>query len=338
MEMEIHHTIRDISEKEWQSLVGTEYIERSYDWYKTVEDSEMVTMHYVLIREGNTLAAAACCFPYAEKKYIKMPVLEVRAPLGTSAAFFYRTPQHIPFLVQGLKEVQKTENLKGILILELKKEEFMPLKNEMKKFAHFPIREDTYFDISFRSFDEYLRSLKKNPSRKSVRNTLNKAKKWGIEVVSTTEFSQWAHTARRLQGYTCRQYQDERIYLTEKFYEACEKNFKEQAELLLWFKDDIPLVSVLCFNTSTISLCKYVGIDPEYKQYQAYFLLYYEAIKRAIERGQKRIYFGPSTYEYKEKIGCRREELFGFAQLENPVMDTALKCYVKGSNALGKKF
>ena len=338
MEVEIHHTIRDTDEKEWESLVGTEYIERSHAWYKTVEDSEMVTMHYVLIRENNTLAAAACCFPYAEKMYIKMPLLEVKTPLGTSYAFFYRKPQHIPFLVQGLKEIQEKENLKGILILEIKKENLEHLKNEMEKFIYFPIREDTYFDISFARFDEYLRSLKKDSVRRSVRNTLNKAKKWGIEVVATTEFSQWKSVARRLQGYTCRQYQDERIYLTEKFYEACEKNLKEQAELLLLLKDDIPLVSVLCFNSSTISLCKYVGIDPEYKQYQAYFLLYYEIIKRGIERGQKRIYFGPSTYGYKEKIGCRREDLFGFSQLENPVMNIALKCYVKGLDVLGKKF
>ena len=168
MEVEIHHTIRDTDEKEWESLVGTEYIERSHAWYKTVEDSEMVTMHYVLVRENNTLAAAACCFPYTEKMYIKMPLLEVKTPLGTSYAFFYRQPQHISSLVQGLKEILENENLKGILILEIRKENLEHLKNEMKKFIYFPIREDTYFDISFARFDEYLHSLKKDSVRRSV--------------------------------------------------------------------------------------------------------------------------------------------------------------------------
>lgn len=338
MEVEITHTIRDITSQEWESVAGTTYIERSYAWFKTVEDSGMRDMRYILLREHNTLTAAACCFPYTEKKYVTIPFLEVRSPLGTSTAFFCKTPQQARTLVAGLKEIQKKEKLKGILIFELKKEEFLPLKRTMKGFIHFPIREDTYIDLHFKDFDSYVRSLKKNAGRKSVRNTLNKAKRWGIKLLVTTEFSKWKSIARKLQGYTCRHHNDDRTYLTEKYYDACEKNLKDKAELLIWFKDDIPLTSVLCFNSPTISLCKYVGIDPEYRKYQAYFLLYYEALRRAIERGQKRVYFGPSTYAYKEKIGCKREELFGFAQMENPVVDVVLKSYVALSKKFGKKF
>lgn len=337
MEVEITHTIRDVNKTEWESVTGTTYIERSHAWLKTVEDSGMRDMHYILLREHNTLTAAACCFPYTEERYVKLPFLEVRSPLGTSTAFFCKTPQQARTLVAGLKEIQKKEKLNGILIPELKKEEFLPLKHTMKGFIHFPILEDTYIDLPFKDFDSYVRSLR-NSGKRSVRNTLNKAKKWGIKLLITTEFSKWKDTARKLQGYTCRHHNNDRIYLTEKYYDACEKNLKDKAELLIWFKDDIPLTSVLCFNSPTISLCKYVGIDLGYKKYQAYFLLYYEAMKRAIERGQKRVYFGPSTYEYKEKIGCKREELFGFVWMENPAVDVALKSYIALLKRFGKKF
>jgi hypothetical protein len=107
MEVEITHTIRDITNQEWESVAGTTYIERSYAWFKTVEDSGMRDMRYILLREHNTLTAAACCFPYTEKKYVTIPFLEVRSPLGTSTAFFCKTPQQARTLVAGLKEIQK---------------------------------------------------------------------------------------------------------------------------------------------------------------------------------------------------------------------------------------
>ena len=73
MEVEITHTIRDINNQEWESVTGTAHIECSYAWLKTVEDSGMRDMHYIFLRENNTLTAAACCFPYTEKKYVTIP-------------------------------------------------------------------------------------------------------------------------------------------------------------------------------------------------------------------------------------------------------------------------
>jgi lipid II:glycine glycyltransferase (peptidoglycan interpeptide bridge formation enzyme) len=106
----------------------------------------------------------------------------------------------------------------------------------------------------------------------------------------------------------------------------------------LCFKDDVPIASGLSFHSSTVTLCKFVGIDPQYREYQAYFLMYYELIKKALERNQKRIYFGPSTYEFKQKIGCKKENRYGFVKLKNPLLHYVLKSFLTTSKLSGKKF
>ncbi|MBU7027331.1 MAG: GNAT family N-acetyltransferase [Theionarchaea archaeon] len=131
----------------------------------------------------------------------------------------------------------------------------------------------------------------------------------------------------RLQGYLCEKHKDYEWYLTDTFYESLEKNFKDKAELLMFFKDDIPLASILALNLPDVAHYRFAGADPHYKQYQGYFLIYYQGIKRALEKKQKKIYFGLTTYDFKEKIGCKRKPLFELVKMENPLLNTALRLY-----------
>jgi len=328
-------TIRDIDEKVWNTLVGCDFVERTHAWYRTVEDSGIRRMHYLFVKENQNLVAAACCFPYNHILYkVKIRFLEVRSPLGISPAFFSRTPQHAQALMRGLEQIQKEEKTKGFLILDLKRSSIENLRG----FTCFPMIENTYIDLNFTDFDDYLDSLSRK-NRGNIRNTLNKArKKWEIRSLVTNEFSKWKDVACRLQGYTCEKHNDYHLYLTEQFYEALEKNLKDKVELILFFRKEVPLVSGLCLNSPTICQCRAAGVDPRYREYQAYFLMYYEGINRAIERKQKRIYLGTTVYSFKERIGVKKEELLGAVKLKNFALDLGLKSYVAASRTWGKKF
>lgn len=330
MEIEITNTIQAIEEDQWNALGEPGFVEQSYRWYKTIEESGMLKLYYILIREKGRLTAAACSFPYKHRLRsipLKVPTLHVRTPLGTSGAFFSPTPEHTHMLGEGLKEIQKREKVKRVAVLGLREERFTNVKDALEGFTALPPFTDTYIDLHFADFDDYLSSLDAS-ARRSVRKTLNRSeKRWKIKSVVTTEFSAWEHAAHTLQGYTCKEHNDNRMYLTEQFYEALERNLKDSAELILLFKDETPLVFGLSVNSPTISQHKAVGVDPHYREYQAYFLLYYEGIRRAIERKQKRIYFGQTAYSFKEKIGCKRENLYWLAKLENRLFDLVLKSY-----------
>ena len=337
MEGSITSTIRDIDEREWNALSGTDLIDKTYSWFKTVEESGMRDMHYVVVKDKK-LAAAACCFLFRENLHIDVPLLEVRSPLRFSSAFFSKAPEHTSLLIKGLEDIRKKKKAKGIFIIELGEDEFTSLREQVNGFTWFPMADNTYLDLGFADFDDYLGSLGAT-ARRSVKKTLNRAeKRWKVNMLVTNEFSQWKSVAHRLQGYTCQQHGVTKKHLTEEFYDALERNLKEHTELLMIFKGDIPLACGLLLNSPKMSQHIFPGVDPQYREYQAYFLLYYEGIKRAIEKGQKRIYFGPTTYEFKEKIGCKIQKLFGFAKMTNPLISTAFKSYIFVSRLQNKKF
>jgi predicted N-acyltransferase len=338
MEMHITSTIQDVDEKEWNAFVGRETIEHSYAWLKTVEDSGVKAMRYVFLKDGKALTGAACSYVYEEKMYsMKVPFLQVKSPLGSSPAFFSSTPEETHMLVKGLERIRKEEKAQGMLILDFSKEESDRLRDQLKGFTELQTDDNTYIDTDYADFDDYLGSLDEDAWR-SARMTLNRARRWKIKTVFTNDFPAWKDVATRLQRYQCEYHNDFRFYMNESFYDTLERTMKDSAELVLFFKDDIPLVSALSLYTGEYSIYKGAGIDPKHKKYHAYFLLYYEAIKRAIEKGHKRIYFGTTTYGFKEKIGCKRSECMGYAKMGNPVLNLALKSFLKVSMMRGERF
>jgi predicted N-acyltransferase len=331
MDIQMSTTIQDIDQEEWTSLVGTESIEQSYAWFRVIEDAHIRNMNYLFLREGGSLKAATCWFPDTFRTHgLSIPLLEVGSPLGMSISFFSHTEQHTRVLLETLSQIQHTQRAAGMMIIDLQEWEASYLRPYLQGYTRLPPYENTYIDLHFSDFDEYLKSLP-SKNRRSVRITLNRAeKKWNLKKAVVHEFSQWKEVAHRLQGYVCAEHHNFRWHLPLNFYDALEVHLQDAAEITFIFKDDIPLVFALSLNTPTTCRYKFVGIDPDYRQYHAYFLLYYEGIRRAIERNQKRIYFGTSNYRFKEKIGCIREPLYGFLKFSNPVLNFMAHWYVKG--------
>ncbi|MBU6996357.1 MAG: GNAT family N-acetyltransferase [Theionarchaea archaeon] len=339
MEVRILKSIQDIDQREWEYLVGTEDVERSYGWYRAVEESGMRELTYVTIQEGGALLAAACCSPIREPIFsTRVAFLEVRSPLGVTSAFHSPSPEHTHQLLDTLLEIQRTTRTRGMLVLELTRDEFSWLGPQMKGFVGFPLADDTYLDLPYKDFDDYLASLDPT-TRRSARITMNRAaKKWNLRTIFTNDFLKWKDTAHRLQRYTCQSHKDPRWLLTESFYEGLENHLKDRAELAICLKEDMPIACALWLNSGGTVHIKYPGIDPGYRECHAYFLLYYETIREALQRGQKRIYFGVSTYEFKERIGCKRQNAYGFAKVRNPLLHAAVYPCIFLYRILGKTF
>jgi predicted N-acyltransferase len=339
MDVETARTIRHIQEEEWNTFVGKFHPDRLHSWFRTTEDSGIRSMRYVFIKERGNLVAAACAYPYRQTIHgIQMPFLELRSPLSTSHAFFSRDVEHSHRLLTELQRIQNEEHTKGFLFLNFTAEEFDNIENHLSSFTSFPMYENTYLDLPYADFDEYLSSLNRK-TRGNVRNTINKTKKrWKLKTIITNEFEQYKSIASTLQRYVCKTHDDYRWYLPEEFYEALEKNGKDTAELLIIFKDDIPLACGLTINSSLTCHCRAAGIDPRYRRYQAYFLMYYEEIARAIEKNQKRIYFGTTAYTFKERMGFEKENLYGLVKMKNPLIHMALQSYIMLSSLWNKRF
>jgi len=337
MNIQTSRTIKGVTQAEWRTLVDTVSAEQSFGWMRAVEESHVRDMHYVFLREKANVTAAACCFPHVEELFgISMPFLEIRCPLGSSNAFFSTSPQQTELLLEGIDAIQRECNTKGVLLLDLKQSEYEGLLPQLEGFSSVRLDDNTYIDLQFSDFDEYLHSLRTS-ARISIKRTINRAQKRGVTSFFTSDFSRWKQVVHRLQGYTCEQHHNYRWHLPPCFYEALETNVQEEAELVLFFKDDIPLAFALSLNTPRVAQYKFVGVDPRYRKYDAYFLIYYEGIQRALQRNQERIYFGPSTYEFKKKIGCTRESLFGLVKASHPLVNLLLHLVLKGFTMMGKR-
>jgi predicted N-acyltransferase len=312
-------------------------LEQSYQWLRAVEDARIRDMYYIFLKKKKKLKAAVCCFPQIEEMFkISMPLLEIRCPLGSSCGFFSSTSEETELLLKGTESIQHQINTKGLLILDLTQKEHDRLYPRLDGFSSIRLNDNTFIDLEFSDFDEYLHSLPAK-ARKSVRLTLNRSRRRNITVLYTSEFSKWKQVAQRLQGYICEKHHNFRWYLSLAFYDALETHLKEHAGLLMFFKEDNPLAFALSLNTSQTVQYKFVGVDPRYRKYEAYFLVYYEGIRRALQKNQKRIYFGPSTYKFKEKIGCMREPLYGLVKARNPCLNAALRWMMKGYSLMGKR-
>jgi predicted N-acyltransferase len=328
MEMVVSKTIEDIEQREWTALTGTDAIEHSYDWLKAVESAGLRNMRYLFIRDKGSLTGAACSILLKERVgMINLPVLEVRSPFTASQGFFSTDPGSTRLLTEGLDDLRHETHALGYVIMDLTGDQYTVLREQMKGLSHFPMMENTYIDLQFSGFDDYLDSLEEYAWR-SAKMTLNRARRWKIKTLFTRELTKWAGEAHRLQKYTCSEHNDYQWLLPERFYGSLEEHLGEQVELQLFFKEDILLASAVVLNTPTACYYRFPGIDPRYKKYHAYFLMYYEGIRKALERNQKRIYFGLTGYSFKERIGCKREELFGFAKMKHLFFDLGLKTYL----------
>jgi predicted N-acyltransferase len=336
--IDIGKSITSIDREEWERLSGCDFVEQSYDWYRVIEESRLRDMHYVFVREPRHLQAAAYCTPANEQVFhIPIPLVEVHSPLGLTPAFFSQSSHHTRQLIEGIKRVAHDVGAWGMYILYLTEEEIRECYlGDQESFITFPLHINTYIDLPFSDFDDYLDSLPAS-ARRSVRKTLHRAEeRWHIQTRATTNFVQWKYRVHELQKYVCDQYGSTRWLLPLSFYDALETHLKDRAELLLCMKDEILLACGISLNSPVISQHKFSGVHPDYRKYQAYFLLYYEGIRRAIERNQKRIYFGTSNYEFKKKIGCRRENRYGLILMNTALHNGVLKIFVTLRHLLTK--
>jgi predicted N-acyltransferase len=334
VETKLTATINEIDENQWKSLVGNDNIEQSYGWYQVVEDSQMRIMRYCTLWEDKTLKAAVCCHVYTPETLLTIPFLAAGCPLGLSSSLFSSSPEETALLMAGLDELSRKEKAKGLFLLDLTRDELQRIKPQVKGVSHFAMLPNTYLDLDFTDFEDYL-SFLDGKARRSVRITLNRARRLNVKTLVTKDFTRWTHTARQLQEYTCREHHTFISYLTEEFYSALENHLKENAELMLCFKEDIPLAFALILATPHMVQYKFSGIDPGYRDHQAYFLLYYEGIRRAIQQRQKKIYFGTTSYDFKEKIGCTKEPHYGMAKMTNPLVNLGLRSFIALSRTLG---
>lgn len=337
MRTEIVESISKIDKNMWEELVENNFPETRYEWCKTVEESGNNNLRYVLAFERNKLIGVAICEIVKEKLFrfgISLKIIEVSSPLSNFEGFIIKDEKAILPIIKEIENLVSKEKLMGISFMNLRENMKKKIEKSLKGYHGIRLSPNTFIDINWDNFEEYLSSLKSG-ARRGIRNTLRRKDRYKLRIEHTKEFKKFSEQLYQLQKKVCDFHRDYKYLLPSKFYESLEKNFKDNSEVTICFKNEKILGFVLSLMDEEKIVYKFCGLDPKYKKYQAYFLFYIDGIKRAIKNKKKRIYFGKTTYGVKTERGCTKENLYAFLKARNSVLNKLASLYFK---LLEKKF
>lgn len=185
----------------------------------------------------------------------------------------------------------------------------------------FPYYPNTVLDLNFSNFDDYLASL-------------NRKKRWDLKNKQKIFLSKNCRTVlvdnSKMENYlslyelhhSTESKNDQYVNYTTydekdqfKSYALLDDKYKW---LIAYNENDKIIGFVLLVVDNDIILFKSVGLDYEYNNTTyTYFNLYHDAIKYAIDNSIRTMYCGTTTYDVKQRLGCKLINRFAAMDIVN---------------------
>jgi predicted N-acyltransferase len=350
LSIKVFRTIQDIKRETIDSLVDDGFF--TYGWFKTLETTKHLNLNpfYISAFSEDKLVAFAPCFLDIEDEFFRfMPrgglimkkLLEIRKRLHLGqkhvllcySPYCYRTKI---FLDKKLD--------KELLIKRLSKEINNICKKDKILFSSFfyisQFDQDSstqlgnmgyhkfhrnacsyYLPVHWRSFEEYLSSLKYRV-RKSVKREIRNLDKNEITIESLSEFRDLSKILSRLSLNLLSKYHTKiSNYYSPSFYESLNDCFsKGNAKVFIARRQNEILGFSLVLRQRKIADVVRCGFDYELQKkndFTYYNLAYYTPIKWAIQAGIKKIYFRYTNDKVKIRRGCKPEQSSTFIKSHN---------------------
>lgn len=334
-------SIEYIYQRDWEELVGRDIAEYDYRWYKVNEKFDKnLNPKYITVYKGNKLVGSAFISIQNKldisirKSHLTFPLLgkisffRCSSPISNFSGFFFNKEEVLKIIMKKIEEILK-QNRAVLSNFVIGQNNILSNFLESRGFYRIKCKPNTFLDIKWKTFDEYLSSLPKS-ERHDIRKTINRSKKYGISIEYKKNFSSMSKKLCELYGNVAGKHRERSM--PENFFKVLDREMGDNTDLFLCKKEDKVIAYGLSLNNTAVASHKFLGLDYGHRKSQAYFLLYYEGIKKAINDGLKRIYFGSTTYRYKERIGCKRFENFQYIRSYFPGMNKFLPYAIKITN------
>lgn len=168
----------------------------------------------------------------------------------------------------------------------------------------------------YRSFDDYLRSFRRTTRRAFCRD-LKRIEEAGIQFRFLSDWSGLEPTLTGLYTQTYSKYGSSFFRHGDQFWSMAQQHLGDQAEIIVAERDQQLLgFSLLMHNVRRGEMWTYrIGrsFSDDLESVPFYFgLSFYGPIQRAIERGYRRIWLGPASYEAKSVRGAEQVPLYSY--------------------------
>jgi predicted N-acyltransferase len=350
MNVKIYRSISEVNESRWDAIVGKDRIFCTHKYIEALEKSGMNEgkCYYVAAYDGDEIIAHASVYfisteldVFAQgairkivhlirrkwKNFLILRSLECGPPvaLGNTLSFKDGTDrgEALRSLCDGIEGLAKELGIKFILFRDFYEDDAGIcglLKGRGYENIHnLPKAE---IKIRWKSFDDYLNSMRSNYRCKIVKS-MEKCAKANISIRTLKNFSGNSRELKLLYDNVSRQAKEiQREHLTEIFFQDLNKYLGEKAVVLAALKDDKLIGFMLVLFNGKELIPALLGLDYDCnREYCIYFNLFYKTIELAFETGMDKIDMGITTLDPKKDMGSDIVVLNMYMKHSNPLLN-----------------
>lgn len=357
-DLKIYKSIDEIDSNLWDSLCTGDEIIKTHRFLKSVEHSNLKTCRfwYVLFHKDEKVIGNASLFSMdfyldviapsfikniCEKvrkvipNFLRIKLMGCGTPIATCANGIVVSDntylkEIIDLLTQVMFQIAEQEKAHCILYKEYNQQKSQAF-NTLQSYGFIKLSSlpTSFVDISWPSFDEYLKSLRKK-YRLLAKNELAKLNTSKISIETCEDFAGYAEELWTLYMNVYRKAEVKFEQLTPEFFRNIAINLKGESRVILIKLNGEIVGFELIIEDDSILRPLYLGLDYEAnKIYSLYFNSIYQIIRHGIERNKKVIELGQTSYYPKLKTGARVEPLYLYFKFQNPVAQYLLKYPLK---------
>jgi len=348
--VKIYRSISEVNEGQWDAIVGKDRIFCTHKYVETLEKSGFNEgrCYYPVVYKGEEIIAHVPAYfistemdVFAQgvikkivlmvrrkwKNFFIMRSLECGPPIALGNPLSLKDgadrAEALRLLCHEIEKLAKELRIRFLLFRDFYDEDmasFDLLKERgYKKIHNLPKAE---IKIKWKSFDEYLNSMRSNYRCKIVKS-MDKCARANISIQVLKNFSNNSRELKQLYDNVCDQAKEiKREHVSEAFFQNLDKYLGERSVILSATKDNKLIGFMLVLFNDKELISAFLGLDYNYnREYCIYFNLFYKTIELAIERGMDKIDMGITTLNPKRDMGSDVASLNMYMRHSNPLLN-----------------
>lgn len=348
--VKIHRSISEIDERAWDAIVDKDRIFCAHRYVKALEESGINEgrCYYLAAYNGDEIIAHTCAYYLSSeldlfargglrktinlirrkwKNFFILRSLECGPPiaLGNSLSFKdgVNRPEALRLICHEIETLAKELGINFILFRDFYDNE-TDLQGHLKERGYMKMHNLPKAEIRVRwkSFDEYLDSMRSNYRCKIVKS-MDKCAKANISIEVFKNFSANAGELKRLYDNVYDQAKEvKRERIPESFFHNFDRHLADKAVMLTAKKDDKLVGYMLSVFSGKTIITMFPGLDYSCsKEYCVYFNIFYKTIELAINSGIENIDMGVTTLDPKKDMGSSVVALNMYARHSNAMLN-----------------
>ncbi|MDP3786623.1 MAG: GNAT family N-acetyltransferase [Candidatus Omnitrophota bacterium] len=348
--VKIYRSISEVNEGEWDAIVGEDRIFCTYRYLKALERSGMNEgkCYYVVVYDGSKIVAHASVYSISTeldvfaqgaikkiigivrrkwKNFFVLRSLECGPPIALGRVVSFKDgadrAETLGLLCQGMESIAKELGIKFLLFRDFYDDETqicgLLKERGYEKIHNLPKAE---IRVRWKSFDEYLNSMRSNYRCKIVKS-MDKCAKANVSIRALKNPLENSRDLKRLYDNVSHQAKEiKREQVSEIFFQDIDKYLGEEAVILAASKDEKLIGFMLALFNGKELISALLGLDYDYnREYYVYFNLFYRTIELAVEKGMGKIDMGITTLDPKKDMGSDIVALNMYMKHSNPLLN-----------------